>query len=370
MSNLRRRFSFKKRLVFNIHSRYVRVQSKLHELNYFFWECTSRCNLACLHCGSDCKIIEDAPDMPADDFLNVCKQVATRYNPAKVMIVVSGGEPLVRKDLEEVGHQLKNMGFPWGMVSNGYAMTPERFRSLRNAGLRSATISLDGMKANHDWLRGRDGSFERAVAAIQLLADEPDMVYDVVTCANNRNLGELDEVKKLLLGMGVKRWRIFTIDPIGRAATNPDLMLDDATFRSVFDYILKTRAEGQIRVSSGCDGFLGDYEGLVRDGVFFCRAGIHVSSILANGDIGACPNIHRGYVQGNIYKDNFLDVWDNKYKEYRDRTPMKKGICAKCDLWKWCRGDGMHLHEPGLDGPLVCTYHKLYPDENSSKLIC
>lgn len=362
MGRLRRQFPLKKRMVFNIHSRYVRVQAKLHDLSYFFWECTSRCNLACLHCGSDCKIIENAPDMPAEDFLNVCRQVAERYNPNKVMIVVSGGEPLVRKDLEVVGTELKKMGFPWGMVSNGYAMTPERFRSLREAGLRSATISLDGLKASHDWLRGREGSFERAVSAVKLLVAEPGMVYDVVTCVNHRNLSELDEIRDFLIETGVKRWRIFMIDPIGRAAVNPELMLKNDQYRYVMDFILRTRTEGRIKASTGCDGFLGDYEGLVRDGVFFCRAGIHVGSVLANGDIGACPNIDRGFVQGNIYKDDFLDVWDNRFKEYRDRTPFKTGMCKDCDLWKWCRGDGMHLHEPGNPNPLECNYKKLYPD--------
>ena len=250
MSRLRRKYPLRKRAIFNLHSKYVRTQAKLHDLNYFFWECTSRCNISCLHCGSDCKIVENVPDMPAEDFLNVCSQVAKRYNPNKVMIVVSGGEPLVRKDLEEVGTELMKMGFPWGMVSNGYAMTPERFRSLRNAGLRSATISLDGLKANHDWLRGKEGSFERAANAIKLLVAEPNMVYDVVTCVNHRNFEEAGKIKDFLIELGVKRWRIFMIDPIGRAAQNPELMLDNEKFRAVFDFILRTRAEGKIKVAT------------------------------------------------------------------------------------------------------------------------
>lgn len=359
----RHRYGWKRRFAFNVHARYVRVQAKLHELNYFFWECTSRCNIACLHCGSDCKIIPDTPDMPGDDFIKVVKQVATKYDPSKVMIVVTGGEPLVRKDLEEVGHQLKEMGFPWGMVSNGYAMTPERFRSLRDAGLRSATISLDGLKENHDWLRGRDGSFERAVDAIRLLANEKGMVYDVVTCVNRRNFDELDQIKALLVGMGVRRWRLFMIDPIGRAAQNPDLMLPPEQFKKMMDYIVSNRAEGTIITSFGCDGFLGDYEAFVREGLFFCRAGIHVGSVLANGDICACPNINRGWVQGNIYKDDFLDVWENKFKEFRNHKTFKTGMCGDCEMWKWCRGEGMHLREPGNPDPLKCHYHQLYPEE-------
>jgi radical SAM enzyme (rSAM/lipoprotein system) len=354
---------FRKKLALHFHSRFVKLKAKEHELNYMFWECTSRCNIACLHCGSDCKIIENAPDMPAEDFLKVAAQIATRYNPKKVMIVISGGEPLVRKDLPQVGQKLKEMGYPWGIVSNGFAMTPQLFRNLRDAGLRSATISLDGLKEHHDWLRGREGSFERAVEAIQLLVAEENMVYDVVTCVNKRNFSDLENIKNFLVQIGVKRWRLFMIDPIGRAASNPELLLSDDEFKKMLDFIVQNRASGQIRTSFGCDGFLGDWEALVRDGLFFCRAGIQVASVLANGDVCACPNIHRGFVQGNIYKDDFLDVWDNKYKEFRNRKVFKTGICKDCKQWKYCRGEGMHLREPGNHDPIACHFRRLYDDE-------
>lgn len=362
MASEKKRFNRKTRIALNLHAKYVKLQAKLHELNYFFWECTSRCNLACLHCGSDCQIIPDAKDMPAEDFLKVARSVATHYDPKKLMIVLTGGEPLLRKDLDVVGKQLKEMGYPWGMVSNGWAMTEERFRRLRDAGLRSVTISLDGMRENHDWLRGKDGSFEKAVNAVKVLAAEPDMTYDVVTCVNQRNISELDEVKSLLLDIGVKKWRLFTIDPIGRAAENEELMLTSEQFKYMLDFIVRNRAEGKIKTATGCDALLGEYEGIVRDGLFFCRAGIHVGSVLANGDIGACPNIDRGFVQGNIYKDDFMDVWNNKFQDYRDKKAFKTGICAECELWKWCRGEGMHLREPGNPEPLLCNYRKLYPN--------
>jgi radical SAM enzyme (rSAM/lipoprotein system) len=346
--------SFRKNLALRLHRRYVKAQAELHQLNYFFWECTSSCNLACLHCGSDCKIVPQAKEMPAEDFLTIVSQVSKQYKPSDVMIVITGGEPLLRKDLPEVGKQIKKMGFAWGMVSNGYSLTPELFRNLRESGLRSATISLDGLQQNHDWMRGKSGSFERAVRAITLLSNEPGMVYDVVTCVNQRNFGELEDIKKLLISIGVKRWRLFMIDPIGRAAENPELFINSVQFRLLLDFIAKNREEGKIVTSYGCDGYLEEYETKVRDGFFFCRAGIHVASVLSNGDIGACPNINRGFVQGNIYNDNFLDVWNNKFKEYRDRSSFKTGICKNCKQWKYCNGDGMHLHEPGNENPVIC----------------
>ena len=80
-------------------------------------------------------------------------EITPHVDPHKVLIIISGGEPLMRKDLELVGRALYDRGYPWGMVTNGLALTPERFRALRQAGLRSMAISLDGLKDDHVWLR-------------------------------------------------------------------------------------------------------------------------------------------------------------------------------------------------------------------------
>ncbi|NLA24053.1 MAG: radical SAM protein [Bacteroidales bacterium] len=351
--------NLRKKIALNLHSKYIKTQAKLHDLSYFFWECTANCNLACLHCGSDCKVQPDVEDMPAQDFLKVAQSLANKYNVNDIMVVITGGEPLMRQDLHEVGGELKKMGFSWGMVSNGYLLTEERFRLLRNNGLNSVTISLDGLEENHDWMRGKIGSFEKALNAIKVLVSEPEMTYDVVTCVNQRNISELEQIKKLLIDIGVKKWRLFVIDPIGRANENTELLLDSSQFRELLDFIVSARENKEILTSFGCDGFLGDYENKVRDGFFFCRAGIHVGSVLANGDISACPNIDREFVQGNIYKDDFIDVWENRFQVFRNRKQFKKDMCNGCKLWKYCLGDGMHLHTPDSANPVVCYYRKL-----------
>ena len=81
----------------------------------------------------------------------------------------------------------------------------------------------------------------------------------------------------------------------------------------------------------------------MRDSYFFCRAGINIGSVLLNGDISACPNIDRTFRQGNIYEDNLLDVWDNRFQVMRDRTWMRCGMCASCKDFKQCLGGAMHL---------------------------
>lgn len=120
------------------------------------------------------------------------------------------------------------------------------------------------------------------------------------------------------------------------------------------DFIVETRQEGHIMASYGCEGFLGGYERKVRDGFFFCRAGIEIGSILADGSIGACPNINRDFCQGNINEDSFISIWENKYSVMRDRSWMHQGICKECPSFKDCRGNGMHLHKDTQSEVLHC----------------
>ncbi len=331
---------------------------KEHPLTTLFWECTLRCNLACRHCGSDCRVTSQVKDMPLEDFLPALDSIARECDPHKVMINVTGGEPLVRQDLERCGSAFYDRGFPWGIVTNGLLLTPERFHSLLDAGMRAVTISLDGIGETHDWMRGRKGLFTKTMAAIRMVAASGAAVYDVVTCVNKRSIKQLSQIKEALVQAGVKDWRLFTVFPVGRAAQDPELRLSGEEFRSLMQFIKDTRREGIIMTSYGCEGFLGDWEGDVRDGFFFCSAGICTGSVMADGSISACPSIRADFSQGNIYKDDFMDVWNNRYQPFRDRSWACTGPCADCKWWRFCRGNGMHLRD--ADGSLLlCHLHRL-----------
>lgn len=346
-----RRLSLRQRVGLELFRKVRHEESQTHSLRQLFWECTWRCNLSCRHCGSDCKNCSTLPDMPAEDFLKVIDTLTPHVNPNRVNIVITGGEPLLRKDLEYVGRQLYDRGYPWGFVSNGLALTPERFESLRKAGLHALTISLDGLEEDHNWMRCHPASFSRAVDAIARAAATADLNFDVVTCVNKRTLTKLNEIKELLISKGVTAWRLFTIFPSGRAAHYPEFELGKAEVKTLMEFIEKTRKEGRIKASFCCEGFLEGYEGVVRDNFFSCQAGVSVASVLLDGGIGACPSIRADYKQGNIYKDDFWDVWQNKFDKYRNRSWMKTGKCADCSFWRYCEGNGMHLRDS--DGNLM-----------------
>lgn len=326
-----------------------------HHLHWLFWECTLRCNLHCLHCGSDCRAIAEQQDMPFEDFRAVLEDVRTVMDPKKIIVVTTGGEPLVRQDIVECGKTIRELGFHWGMVSNGMLLDEKMCDRLLDAGLETIGISLDGFEEAHNWLRGSKNGFATAERAIKCLLGKK-VAWDVITCVNQKTIVYLDEFKRYLIDLGVKKWRIFTIVPMGRAALYPELQLSDEQYRELMEFIVSVRNEKSINLSYGCEGFLGDYEMKVRNYPYFCQAGINVGTILADGSISGCLSIRSQYHQGNIYKDRFSDVWENRFQVYRDREWMHTGPCAACDVWELCQGNGMHLRDD--DGKLMLCHYK------------
>jgi radical SAM enzyme (rSAM/lipoprotein system) len=328
-----------------------------HELNYLFWECTTRCNLNCLHCGSDCSKDSAFRDMPVEDFLSALDKI--KEPPGNFIVVMTGGEPLLRDDIELCGREIRKKSMRWSLVSNGLLYNKERHISLLNAGMGALTLSLDGLETSHNWLRNSKSCFSKVVNAIELAASSTRLNFDVVTCVNKRNINELSQIHDFLKQRGVKAWRLFTITPIGRAANKPDLLLADSQFVELMDFITESRKTQTMDVKFSCEGFVGRYELKVRDGYFFCRAGTNIGSVLIDGSISACPNIDRSFIQGNIYRDNLWEVWQSEFKPFRDREWAKTGQCNGCSYFNDCQGNGLHHWHGDKKNVLVCYNNKL-----------
>lgn len=297
--------------------------------------------------------------MPLADFLRVLdEQVTPHVDPPHVLIIFSGGEVLVREDLELAGREVMRRGYPWGMVTNGLALTPERFRRLREAGLRSMSVSLDGFEEQHNYIRRNPHSYERALEAVRMAVRDEGLAFDVVTCVTGAMVPHLEAFRDLLIAEGVKSWRLFSIFPMGRAKHDESLRMTDAQFREMLEFIRRTRRERRIDASYACEGFLGGYEAEVRDQFYQCAAGVSVASIRVDGSISGCTSIRANFHQGNIYRDDFWDVWQNRFEPFRNREWARRGACADCRMFRYCLGGGMHLH--GDDGELLyCHYKRL-----------
>ena len=336
-------------------------ETRIHELNYLFWECTTRCNLHCRHCGSDCTAPGSSPDMPLEDFLRAFDTIPRSAIVPRFTVVLTGGEPLLRPDIEEVGRAIRRRGAGWSMVSNGWFYDEQMHRRLMAAGMGALTISLDGLEVEHDWMRGREGCYQRTLNAIALAARERCLNFDVVTCVNQRNLPQLQQIHDLLASLGVKQWRIFTIIPIGRAKDDPELHLTNAQFVELMEFIKVKREKpvSAMNVTFSCEGYLGRYEWQVRQNPFFCHAGINIASVLIDGTICACPNIDRqAFGQGNIYRDSLWEVWNNRFEPFRNRSWARRGMCKDCRKFRDCRGNGMHNWHGDCQEVINCHYRK------------
>jgi radical SAM enzyme (rSAM/lipoprotein system) len=287
-----------------------------------------------------------------EDFLSALNTIPT---PAKHFIVaITGGEPLLRNDLEKAGREIRKRGMRWGLVTNGLLYTEKRHSLLLKAGMGSLTISLDGLEDSHNWLRNTGNNYQKVDRAISLAAGSSRLNFDVVTCVHRKNIHELRDIQSYLISKGVKAWRLFTITPIGRAKDHPELFLNKQEFRTLMGFIAEERKKKKLDLKFSCEGYVGSYELKVRDTPFFCRAGINIGSVLIDGSISACPNIDRSLIQGNIYTDNLFEIWQNRFEAFRDRTWTRRGTCADCKEFGDCQGNGFHLWHGEKAEVLVC----------------
>ncbi len=335
---------------------FQRHARRLHDLRFLFFELTHDCNLRCLHCGSDCVRDSGKQVLTSETVVRVLQEVRSHYDPHKITVVFSGGEPLCYPGLFRLGQAVSALEYPWGMVTNGYAWSAKTVHQAKDAGMHSVTVSLDGFTDTHDWLRGRSGSRDRARNAIAMLAAEPFWrAMDVVTCVNRRNLGELADLCEDLVRLGVRQWRLFTISPIGRAPACPELFLTPTEYHRLLGLIRDLRRRSDIHVNLSESGYLGcAHELAVRDQYYFCLAGISVAGVMVNGDILACPNIDRHFRQGNVHQDSFVTTWENKYAVFRDRDWMRVGRCRDCSDWRHCQGNSFHLWDRDAARTKLC----------------
>lgn len=332
-----------------------------HPLKWLEIELTRRCPLACRHCGSSCEIRSPyETELSSDEILDVCRKIAARHNPRFVKVAITGGEPMLRTDLFTLIARITEMGFRVGMVTSGYLLRKEHLILFEAARLRSFAVSLDGLEQTHNWLRGKPDAFQKAIAAIRLILNYGPFYCEALSTINRRNFPELPLLEKLILDTGLRRWRIAKTFPIGRAAANPELLLTGHETRQLLDFIVarRRRPAGRppLHVEYCEEGYFGkEYERETHDYHTQCQAGVNQLTVLADGSITGCAAASRRFVQGNIRTHDILDVWNNRFAPFRDRSWMRRGRCGNCGSWNDCRGDGFHLWDPDSENPAVCN---------------
>lgn len=334
--------------------------SETPKLINLFWETTLRCNAKCKHCGSNAgENIHIEDELKTEEIKKVFSDVAAKYDASRILVSVTGGEPLVREDVFEVMKYAKSLGFYWGMTTNGILINDDIIAKMKDSGMTTISISLDGLEKTHDDFRCVNGAFKKIIENILKLKNANFLNYlQVTTVVNKTNIMQLDDLYDILSNLGISSWRIVNMDPIGRAMQNDDLSLDGADFSKLMQFIKnKRKLKNKMDVTFGCSHYLGmDYEKEVRKNMFFCVTGFTTASVLYNGDIFVCPSVPRRkeLVQGNIRLDNFVDIWENKFKWVRNLDKLKCDYCSNCEDWKYCRGDSLDTWDFDNNKPKLC----------------
>lgn len=320
-----------------------------HQLQYLFWEATLECNFRCEHCGSSFGPEEKRNELSTKEIKKAFSDISRDFDPKEIMVAITGGEPLVRKDLLKVTKHISDLGFSWGLVTNGFLLDQKMAKELKNKGMKTVVVSIDDVGGDHDTFRGVKGAYNKAIAAIHHLAKIGGFSdIQITTTVTKKTINTLDNLYDEFHDLPIDSWRVMGVSPIGRAKENQNLLLNKDEIITLLDFIKEKRSskDTPFEVTYGCESFLDvEYEGAVRPYFFECRAGINVASILQNGDIFACPNIPRiqDRIQGNVRSDQFKKVWEERFDFFRDPENFKSKECNECEHWKYCEGGSVHL---------------------------
>ena len=344
-----------------------------HPLQIISWETTRRCNLNCVHCGSPAQDADHAEELTADEVVGAFEQIARDFDMEQFRhINITGGEPFVRRDLLDVLGRISQSPFYRNIdiQTNGIALAdnPGLLKELKTVGVTGLGVSIDGLEASHDGFRRMPGCFAKAVTASRLAVEHG---YTVTVSAVAHS-GNVDEIPKLFefVSREIKPrvFRVMTIDPIGRADQDQELLLSPEQLCQVIGFLQEeyqancaTYSDPSVTmVELGCGGWLGkELEGTLRPMIFHCIAGIINLGILYDGKLASCSNISREFIEGDLRSDRIKDIWENRYQRYRDFSWRKTRACSDCDEWDYCHGGAMHKRCP--DGFLTgCLYQLLH----------
>lgn len=331
--------------------------SNISQLRLVFWETTTVCNLKCIHCRA-CAAADRSPEeLTLAQSKALLDEIASF---AKPVIVLSGGEPLMREDIFDIASYGSSIGLRMVLATNGTSITPEIAQRLRIVGIQRLSVSLDGIDVEtHDSFRGIRGAFIEALQGIENIK-AAGLPFQINTTVAKHNLEQLPLLHELAVKLGACALHLFLLVPTGCGAEISDSqMLRPDQYENVLNWIYDTAKTSPLNLKATCAPH---YFRVMRqrakaEGIKItpethgleamtkgCLAGTSVCFISYRGDVQPC-----GYFQksaGNVLKTPFRQVWENSelFKELRDPS-LLTGKCGHCEYLRVCSGCRARAYE-------------------------
>jgi radical SAM protein with 4Fe4S-binding SPASM domain len=357
------------------------------------WNLTYRCNLACEHCYLDAggapqvgtENFSDRSELGTDECFRVIDEIAA-FAP-ECLTILTGGEPLLRRDILEIVRRAAERGL-WVVVgTNGVSITENLARRLADAGARGLSLSLDALDPDrHDHFRKVRGAWRNTVDGAEIL-NRTGLPFIVQTTAGSHNRGELDAIADFAHErLDAKVWNLYFLVPTGRGQFVSDIT--PAQYDEVLDslYRIQRKYDRRMLVNAKCAPHyiktVLEHAGAGTDpvptaetarsldgpglppirtysgGAGGCPAGTHYMGIRPNGDVTPCPYLP--VFAGSLRSSTFADLWTSSelFTDIRRRTSLG-GRCGECEMNGHCGGCRARAY--GITGDLMaedplCTY--------------
>ena len=330
------------------------------------WNLTQRCNLRCEHCylSAGERDAGAVDELSTEECLRVVDDLCA-VNPASIL-VLTGGEPLLRRDIPVIAMYATQKGMMVVVGTNGMLLTDKRVRELQEAGVMGVSISIDSlMPARHDTFRKLPGALAGAIKGIEA-CNRNGLLFQVHTTASRMNYEEIPPIMDFAYEKKARVFNLFFLICTGRGEEMSDITPEQ--YEQVLGYLVdvQKRYPGML-VRSRCAphfkriAYEKDPENPVTKAQGYeaggCLAGTHYVRITPEGDVTPCPFIPLSV--GNLRTDRFAALWKDTPVFEDLRRPRLKGKCGDCEyaeLCGGCRARPYASHGDYFDEDLWCLY--------------
>ena len=320
------------------------------------WEVTRNCNLSCVHCRAAASRGPYADELSTEKCREILDQIAEVGQP---IVILTGGEPLLREDIYEVAQYGTGLGLRMVMATNGTLMTSEVARKIKSSGIQRVSISLDGPDAlTHDRFRQVKGAFEGSIRGIEELKKE-GIEFQVNTTITRHNVDRARGMLDLAVTLGAAAHHIFLLVPTGRARDMINQEIDAEEYEKVLHWFYDMRSQVPMHLKATCAPHF--YRVLRQEAhkrgekVDYATYGLDAMTRGCLGGTSFCFISHVGSVQpcgylelqsGDLRTSTFKEVWENSpvFKKLRDFSNYK-GKCGVCEYLKVCGGCRARAYE-------------------------